>query len=109
MIEDREIMNQFLVMFIGAGGPEILIILLVLLLLFGVKDAPRILRKISDIFFKIRNTADEFKHEIMYSDMKSEADEKEKQQNAQYSIEEIDSDLINNQNNPEESLDVEKS
>ena len=44
----------------------------------------------------------------MYSDMKSEADEKEKQQNAQYSIDEIDSDLINNQNNPEESLDVEK-
>ena len=40
---------EFLIIFIGAGV-EILIILLVLLLLFGVKDAPKILRK-SVIFF----------------------------------------------------------
>ena len=82
---------------------------LVLLLLFGVKEAPKILRNISDIFIKIRNSADEFKHEIMYSDMKAEADEKEMQQNAQYSIDEIDNDSKIDQNNQKEGLDVEKS
>ena len=85
-------MIEFLIIFIGSGGPEVLIILLVLLLLFGVKEAPKILRNISDVFLKIRNSADEFKHEIMYSDMKAEADEKEMQQNAQYSIDEIDNE-----------------
>ena len=45
----------------------------------------------------------------MYSDMKAEADEKEMQQNAQYSIDEIDNDSKIDQNNQKEGLDVEKS
>ena len=47
--------------------------------------------------------------QIMYSDMKAEADEKEMQQNAQYSIDEIDNDSKIDQNNQKEGLDVEKS
>ena len=35
--------------FIAPGGPELLFILMVLLLLFGAKDAPKIMRNISMI------------------------------------------------------------
>ena len=45
-------MDKFYILFVGAGGPEILVILLVLLLLFGAKEAPHILRNISDFFLK---------------------------------------------------------
>ena len=31
-------MDKFYILFVGAGGPEILVILLVLLLLFGVEE-----------------------------------------------------------------------
>lgn len=55
--------------FVGPGGPEILLIMLVLLLLFGSKDAPRIMRKLSDMWNQIRNTADNFRREVMYSDL----------------------------------------
>ena len=55
--------------FIGPGGPELLVVMLVLLLMFGAKDAPRILRKINELFSQIRNMADGFKREVMYSDL----------------------------------------
>ena len=61
--------------FMAPGGPEFLFILLVLLLLFGAKDAPRILRKLSDMLMQFRHTANTFKHDVMYSDMRAEADE----------------------------------
>ena len=60
--------------FVAPGGPEFLFILLVLLLLFGAKDAPRILRKLSDMLMQFRYTANTFKHDVMYSDMRAEAD-----------------------------------
>ncbi len=60
--------------FVAPGGPEFILVLLVLLLLFGAKDAPRILRKISDVITQFRHTANTFKHDIMYSDMRAEAD-----------------------------------
>ena len=60
--------------FVAPGGPEFLFILLVLLLLFGAKDAPRILRKLSDMLIQFRHTANTFKHDVMYSDMRAEAD-----------------------------------
>jgi Sec-independent protein translocase protein TatA len=100
-------MDKFYILFVGAGGPEILVILLVLLLLFGAKEAPHILRNISDFFLKIRNSADEFKHEIMYSDMRSEADERQKKQNAQYLTEDIEDNNIDDQNQ-QDGQDVEK-
>ena len=59
----------FQLAFIGPGGPEILVVMLVLLLLFGAKDAPRIFRKLNDIINQIRNSADGFKREVMYGDL----------------------------------------
>ena len=58
--------------FIGLGGAEILVVMLVLLMMFGAKDAPRILRKWNEILNQIRNTADGFKREIMYGDIAGE-------------------------------------
>ncbi len=55
--------------FIGPGGPEFLMVMLVLLLLFGAKDAPRILRKLNDVISQIRNTAEGFRRDVMYSDL----------------------------------------
>ncbi|MDF7798251.1 hypothetical protein P4C99_02165 [Pontiellaceae bacterium B1224] len=59
--------------FIGPGGPEILVVMLVLLLMFGAKDAPKIFRKINEMLNSIRNTADGFKREIMYGDLNSDS------------------------------------
>jgi Sec-independent protein translocase protein TatA len=62
----------FLVSYIGPGGPEVMVVLLVLLMMFGAKDAPRMLRKLNEILNQIKNTADGFKREIMYGDLKEE-------------------------------------
>jgi Sec-independent protein translocase protein TatA len=58
--------------FIGPGGPEFLVVMLVLLMMFGAKDAPRILRKLNEIISQIRNTADGFKREVMYGDLNND-------------------------------------
>jgi Sec-independent protein translocase protein TatA len=58
--------------YLGPGGPEFMMIMLVLLVLFGAKDAPRILRKINEIINQVRNTADSFKREVMYGDIKND-------------------------------------
>lgn len=58
--------------FIGPGGPEIIVVMLVLLLLFGAKDAPRMLRKLNDMLNQLRSTAENFKREVMYSDLQDE-------------------------------------
>ena len=59
--------------FIGPGGPEFLMAMLVLLMLFGAKDAPRILRKFNEIISQIRNAANDFKREVMYGDLDNDA------------------------------------
>lgn len=59
--------------FIGPGGPEILVVMLVLLVMFGAKDAPRIFRKLNDILNQFRRTAENFRHEMMYSDIKADS------------------------------------
>lgn len=59
--------------FIGPGGPEFLVVMLVLLMMFGAKDAPRILRKLNEIISQIRNTADGFRREVMYGDLNGDA------------------------------------
>ncbi len=56
----------FQLAFIGPGGPEFIVVMLVLLMMFGAKDAPRIFRKINEMMNSIRKTADGFKREIMY-------------------------------------------
>jgi len=47
------------------------VLMLVLLLLFGSKDAPKIFRKLNDIMSQIRSAAENFKREVMYSDMEA--------------------------------------
>ena len=63
------VQELFQLAFIGPGGPEILVVMLVLLLMFGAKDAPRIFRKLNEIISQIRNAADGFKREVMYGDL----------------------------------------
>ena len=56
-------------LFIGFTAPgftEGLFILVVILLLFGVKDAPRMARKVADLFQQLRFMANEFRNEFMY-------------------------------------------
>jgi Sec-independent protein translocase protein TatA len=60
--------------FTAPGFAEGLLILMAVLLLFGVKDAPRMARKVTDFFQQIRFVASEFRNEFMYSDMRAEAD-----------------------------------
>lgn len=60
--------------FIGPGGPEIIVVMLVLIVMFGAKDAPKMFRKINEFMSQIRNTADGFKREIMYGDLNTDAD-----------------------------------
>ncbi|MGD7653873.1 MAG: hypothetical protein ACQCXQ_11695, partial [Verrucomicrobiales bacterium] len=58
--------------FIGPGGPEFLVVMLVLIVMFGAKDAPKMFRKMNAILNQVRNTADNFKREIMYGDLTAE-------------------------------------
>lgn len=63
--------------FMSPGGSEFLLIMLVLILLFGAKDAPRILRSIYTALNKIQRTAASFRYKIMYGDLHtSSTDEK---------------------------------
>lgn len=80
--------------FIGPGGPEFLLVMLVLLMMFGAKDAPRILRKLNEIISQIRNTADGFKREVMYGDLNSDtpSDEEEYSADDDYAYEDDYSD-----------------
>ncbi|MBN2163504.1 MAG: hypothetical protein JXR25_16975 [Pontiellaceae bacterium] len=63
--------------FIGPGIGESFVVVIVLIVLFGSKDAPRILRKLNGIIGNIRSTADHFKHEVLYGDLSVEMDEHE--------------------------------
>ncbi|HNX52293.1 MAG TPA: hypothetical protein PLD51_03130 [Pontiellaceae bacterium] len=55
--------------FIGSGGGELLVIMLALLLLFGPKDAPRILRSIQNVLNKLQRAAADFRYKLMYTDL----------------------------------------
>ena len=63
--------------FIGPGGPEMLVVMLALLIMFGAKDAPRIFRRINEVLHQIRSTADNFKREVMYSDVNSDTESRD--------------------------------
>ena len=76
--------SLFQIAFIGPGGPEFLLVMLVLLIMFGAKDAPRILRKLNEIINQIRNTADGFKREVMYGDLSSDVPSYEDDDSAEY-------------------------
>ncbi len=54
--------------FISPGGGEMIMIMLVLILLFGAKDAPRILRTIQTLLDKMQRAASDFRYKVMYGD-----------------------------------------
>lgn len=58
--------------FISPGGSEFLLIMLVLILLFGAKDAPRIFRRIHDALDKLQRAAASFRYKMMYGDIGSD-------------------------------------
>lgn len=58
--------------FISPGGSEFLLIMLVLILLFGAKDAPRIFRGIHNALDKMQRAAASFRYKIMYGDLGSD-------------------------------------
>lgn len=64
---------SFHIAFVGPGGPEFIVVVLVLIMMFGSKDAPRILRKLNEIIGQIRNTANDFKREVMYGDLDADS------------------------------------
>jgi Sec-independent protein translocase protein TatA len=55
--------------FISPGGGELILIMLVLIMLFGAKDAPRILRSIQSTLDKMQRAAADFRYRIMYGDL----------------------------------------
>jgi sec-independent protein translocase protein TatA len=74
----------FQLAFIGPGGPEFLVIMLVLLLMFGAKDAPKIFRKINELMNSVRSTADSFKREIMYGDLHNDSAKSDEDETCNY-------------------------
>ena len=55
--------------FIAPGGGELIVVMLALLLLFGPKDAPRILRSIQTVLNKLQRAAADFRYKLMYEDL----------------------------------------
>lgn len=64
--------GAFQLAYIGPGAPEFVVVALVLLLLFGAQDAPRMFRKLNHMLGQLRHTAEHFKQEIMYGDVRSD-------------------------------------
>ncbi len=90
--------SLFHLAYLGPGGPEFLVIMLVLLVMFGAKDAPRILRKLNEIINQIRNTADGFKREVMYGDLNPLSPDNETPDNTDESVHNEDYDYDSEEN-----------
>lgn len=58
-------MFQPVMAFLAPGGGEMLVVMLALLLLFGPKDAPRILRRSLEILRKVQQSANRFKNDLL--------------------------------------------
>lgn len=57
--------------FISPGGGELVLIMLALIMLFGAKDAPKVLRKIQQVLDKTQRAAASFRYKIMYGDIQN--------------------------------------
>ena len=58
--------------FLAPGGGELLVVMLALLLLFGPKDAPRVLRRGLDVLRKIQQLANRFKNDLLSASLDSD-------------------------------------
>lgn len=63
--------------FISPGGGELILIMLVLILLFGAKDAPKVLRSIQTFLDKLQRSAAEFRYKLLYGDVHANTKEEE--------------------------------
>lgn len=64
--------------FFAPGGGELIVVMLALLLLFGPKDAPRILRSIQNVLNKLQRGAADFRYKLMYEDLHQKLTEESK-------------------------------
>lgn len=62
--------------FLAPSGGEVLVILLALLLLFGPKDAPRILRNLQNVLNQLKRTAADFQRALMSSEWPADPPDK---------------------------------
>jgi Sec-independent protein translocase protein TatA len=60
-----------LLAFLAPGGGEMLVVLLALLLLFGPKEAPRMLRKVLDFLRSAQQTTTRFKNDLLSADLRA--------------------------------------
>ena len=58
-------MFQPVMAFLAPGGGEMLVVMLALLLLFGPKDAPRILRRSLEVLRQVQQSATRFKNDLL--------------------------------------------
>ena len=88
--------------FISPGGGELIIIMLVLILLFGAKDAPKVFRSIQTFLDKMQRSAADFRYKMMYGDIHANtADEEPYDVEADYPEEEEVGEQASEQGNPE--------
>ena len=66
-------MFQPVMAFLAPGGGEMLVVMLALLLLFGPKDAPRILRRSLEVLRKVQQSANRFKNDLLSASLDSDA------------------------------------
>ena len=62
--QDSSMFHPFIA-FLAPGGGEMLVVMLALLLLFGPKDAPRILRRSLEVLRKVQQSANRFKNDLL--------------------------------------------
>lgn len=62
-------MSHPVIAFLAPGGGELIVVMLALLLLFGPKDAPRILRNLQNILNKLKRTASDFQRTLMTTNL----------------------------------------
>jgi len=86
--------------FFAPGGGELIVIMLALLLLFGPKDAPRILRGIQNVLNKLQRAAADFRYKMMYEDLHRDQTEKSKDTTA-YDVEEKSTEDKHAEESPE--------
>ena len=55
--------------FMAPGGGELVVVMLVLILLFGAKDAPRVLRTLHNIIDRMQRMAADFRYKLLYGDL----------------------------------------
>ncbi|MFA6173706.1 MAG: twin-arginine translocase TatA/TatE family subunit [Kiritimatiellales bacterium] len=86
--------------FFAPGGGELIVVMLALLLLFGPKDAPRILRSIQNVLNKLQRAAADFRYKLMYEDLHRKQTEESKD-TAVYDVEEKSAEDRHAEESPE--------